>query len=198
MDDINKALDAIREFKETYNRYCQDGTARPISTHYMLYAAEQCTNLRIELKTVPVAGVHIKSRLQRFAEHADIVYPDKLNDCWARMAIAKEIVHLLCDTESSFVSTADDAIDLVANLIRPIPPVASMPLPLKSEHMAVHLALEILFPVSERGYYVDQVGKNLLGAYDVAVMYKIPQRFVELVLDPEMHELYLKLVKAEN
>lgn len=194
MFDFNRAIAAIKEIRGEYPQLAINGDERPIDLHFLLMAAENYTGLSIRTITVPVAGKQIRSQLRRFGNRADIIYSDKQNFCWTRYSVTKEISHLLFDVDGCFVGSVEQSNALIEKLIFPdkIKP-GEVGDDYYSEKFTEYCALELLFPIEERGYYIDQLAKGETGHYQIANQYKVPQRLVEIILTPNTHKALLSL-----
>lgn len=118
------------------------------------------------------------SMLKRYDDSAKITYSSDLNTCWKRMAICKEIAHLLIDCKPCHRTT--DGVALIQELITNAP-VMQPESPLESEWMGVVAAIEILLPWELRGELslMKSAGKT---DYEIAEYCRVPEKYVNVIL----------------
>jgi Zn-dependent peptidase ImmA (M78 family) len=116
--------------------------------------------------------------LLRYKNHADVLYSATLNVCNSRFVVAKELSHLLLDTENKHFTK--DPIALVQGLVTQV-------LNLKPEHdlvsenVALYCAIEILLPWHLRPL-MNQMMNEGKSDFDIAVHFRAPENIVNLML----------------
>lgn len=202
IEELEKALKKTKVVYQNYLGILQPaGTRTQTSMHWIQESIEQYAEITINKKVVSWVPVQFKGRLDRYENHADIVLSDRLNPCWTRFVACKEMSHLVIDTldESidsfSAINTADKAKVAISQLIRlqsgAGADLEELGAPAKSEIIAIHCAIELLFPVTERKALLnaghDKDSNSVL--FSIANKYKIPKHYVERALSDGYMEL---------
>lgn len=111
--------------------------------------------------------------LLRYKTRALIHYSDKLNGCWSRFVICKELAHLLADTPAQF---AADPIDQLQQAQQSSFPLRSRHDTLNSEEYAFVLAAEYMLSWPHRPRLADATRPS---NYKVALRFRMPEKIVE-------------------
>lgn len=145
-----------------------------------------------EWETVPAPYSSEGKRMAR------IYYSDKLNDCWKRYICAKELIHLL-DGKFVAVDNPKKLSDLMIGMSTDLGPwlqtmaqghpddnPVRVPIsaPCLVDYAAEWLAIPVLVPPTAQKKIVDQYSSNKMTAYDVAYLFRIPQKFVPFITSP--------------
>lgn len=117
------------------------------------------------------------SALFRFKDRAEIHYSAHSNLCWRRMAVCKEAIHLLMDTEQKHFTT--NVPSLVEQLI--LGTIYSPDSLLDSEWMGEVAAIEVLLPWKLREVLKD-MHKAGESDFQIAVQFRVPIKYVTAML----------------
>ncbi len=145
---------------------------------------------RIHLYETDYASKFVLGMIQRRTEMtgmysgdqdvAHIYFQKRLNTCWRRFVVCKEMYHCMIDrTEDSRVASLGFLHRLMEALSEDTSAVLGVFKPLKSEEAAEILALETLAPVEYRLQLVDDYRSGAISANEVAEIFKIPEDFVD-------------------
>ncbi len=123
--------------------------------------------------------------LLRYKTYARVVYPATENPCWRRFVMAKEMAHLIIDTDSQ--QYTQDPIRLIQELINRAPIQFERSHQLESEQIAVYVAYELLIPWKFNAECLQKLadGESMI---NIAKWLRIPQKAVEFVLSPPYQE----------
>lgn len=125
---------------------------------------------------------------------ASIRIDHEQNTCWARFVCCKEMMHIF-DGPDEVVDTKAKFIKLLQE-IEAKPPERSKAL--GSEYKAEWMALLILCPKPERDRYKDLFEQGQVSAYEVALHFRIPERFVMPLLGEFYDISYDALIRSEE
>ncbi|QFR34721.1 hypothetical protein [Ancylobacter sp. TS-1] len=109
----------------------------------------------------------------RYDSRVKIRIADRLNTCWTRLVICKEIMHLFCSNSEEHYST--DPIEQLKKALDRNEPSA-LDHELHDEDFALFAAMEYLYPWHLRIKLADMNGYDYLA---VATKFRIPQIVVE-------------------
>lgn len=109
-------------------------------------AVEETANVQVVIAKPYTEMVHLDSMLVRYRDRAVITPAGRLNRCWKRFAICKELAHVLRDKPSHYTKNVADTI-IAAHRPRALPAVEE---PLDSETFAKYLAYELMIPFQFR------------------------------------------------
>ncbi|SDT85695.1 protein of unknown function [Verrucomicrobium sp. GAS474] len=120
--------------------------------------------------------------LLRYKDRARVIYPGINNGCWRRFIMAKELAHLIIDTDPSRFTT--DPIRLVQELINKAPLQVDGSQPFESERYAIYVAYELMIPWQFNAECLARLaaGQTTL---DLAKWLRVPQKAVEFVLSSD-------------
>lgn len=147
---------------------------------------EKQTGQTICIMCLPWSGDMFVSRLDRYQSKSNIWYSDKLNSCWSRFYIAKELVHVLCGNESNFTK---DPIIHIESLING----GTLALEIDQddfmiESQAYRVAIALLLPeyLSEELYALSKTKTNR----EIAGEFKVPEKLIEFRLSKAGRKLF--------
>jgi Zn-dependent peptidase ImmA (M78 family) len=126
---------------------------------------------------------YLRGALFRYETFADIIYAESQNQCWRRLSVAKELAHLLIDSDTKHFTK--DPVALVQELITDVP-LAKLDTPFGSEKLAALIAVELLLPWKLRLQIYemrDQGMKHL----EIAGVAKVPEQLITLALNDSYH-----------
>lgn len=140
------------------------------------------SGLNIEVFKLDYQQRFINGRLQRYIDNRVLVcVSDKLNTCWSRYVVTKELTHLIIDKNNeSFTTNVDMLVNWIIDGLN-----VTIDKPIESEHVAAHLAAEILIPYSSSQ---ELLKNSAISTYDIALRYSVPKKIVELFRIPEYIE----------
>lgn len=144
---------------------------------------------------------------------AQITVNGKLNDCWSRFTICKEILQLYIDTKcciqnypsSDIVQQINDLVEaqnrLVGTHINGASYFNEQEITEKavSEFTAIAMAIDIIFPFSQKNGILSQIESlivaNEITLYDIAFILKMPE-FVVTTYYKSFHNTSLQMIQA--
>jgi Zn-dependent peptidase ImmA (M78 family) len=109
---------------------------------------------------------------------AEIVLALEQNTCWTRFSYAKELSHLLLDTQSDFTQDPIKLVESLVNgagLFHPEKDVAS-------EHITLYCATELLVPWFRRAE-LRQMAASGSSELALAQKCKVPQKVVSFIMN---------------
>lgn len=116
---------------------------------------------------------------------AHIYFQKRLNLCWRRFVVCKEMYHCMLDrTKDERTSTLIELGRLIELLGHDTTSVSGTFKPFETERAAEHMALETLFPVEYRLKLVDDYSSHKISAFDVANMFGIPEFYIPYSFQP--------------
>lgn len=116
--------------------------------------------------------------LLRYDGAAEIRVSNRLNRCWTRFSVAKELCHLLVDDLIEY-RTADPvelAMDLISGRRTTMPGI--------SETRAEYGAIELLLPWHTRPEIAKMVSDGA-STYQIAYRYRVPEKYVSVLTDSD-------------
>ncbi|MFN3711818.1 MAG: hypothetical protein ACK4S8_14820 [Alishewanella aestuarii] len=155
----------------------------------------------IRLYEVDHPAQHIIAQVQKFTETtamygsnevAHIYFASNQNLCWRRFAVCKEMYHCMIDRlPHQRVATLKDLQHLMNLLAVNTTSITGTFPPYTNEQVAEIYALETLFPVEFRLAHEDDYTQGTLSSHDLAMMYRVPESYVQLAFSP----VYFETVK---
>lgn len=131
------------------------------------------------------ADVHIP--LHR--DDADPLRIRGITTCQQRFVALKEAVHLLSDSEGDYIAKSGSMVgDLICDNSGGFDALASNDPASRSEGLAKILALELLFPMSQREAFRAEIQAGRMTYYDVARTFMVPEKEVMWALRTGEHE----------
>lgn len=185
--DILEALRKAKTIQDQYKSYCVGSGGFPINLEYLIDVVEAYTELKIKVLSVGYEPVSIHARLCRFPKRAEIHVASKLNTCYERYAVTKELSQLIIDTPDSFTQ---DFKGLVTGLVfetTPLPGIVRSNA-LQSENISHVVACEILLPCNMRNGYIDKVNSGETSYYKIALQHRMPEAIVTQILFPPVND----------
>lgn len=194
--DLEAAIAKANEINDVYNSQYSAGGNPEKSVDFLLEICSRYLGKTFEIQEVEVhfEGSAVYSMCVMSANHVEIVIAKGLNHCWKRYTVCKELFHVLIDTEDC------RNLDLAA-----LTEAVSFTFPndeahatksVSAEFLAEVAAMEFLFPYASRERHYDSAHANAnangggLNFKDIAVMHRIPQRYVDQYLtDQLLHKL---------
>lgn len=201
--DIKRCIALTHEIRE---HYClQAITGYPLSVDWFLKVIGEYTQFTIHLmraaKDYTWSSSNIRGQLHRYddkkeayiylaREKTGVNDKNGINFCESRLIAVKEACHLLIDTEETYTVNNEA---FLRDLLR----IASgtgieeghvISEDVQSEFLAIYCALELLFPFGERDSWVNRIKSEECSYLDIALYYKIPERYVYGVLQGEIHQ----------
>lgn len=196
--DVEGAFKKIKIVYSEYERLALGKFGTQTSAYWLQQAVQNYSACTIAIKLVDWHSVQIKGRIDRYRNpengqfHADIFIASKLNYCWRRFVGVKEMCHLIIDTYDASVdySCAGDP-QTLNNMIGELISVnldASTKYSEQyvSEMLAIHCAIEIMFPISHRIAAAKKIAENdpNTNIMSLANEYRMPKHYVEMSLRP--------------
>lgn len=115
--------------------------------------------------------------------YARVQYSGDLNYCWSRFAILKEMYHCILDKSvGNRVTDIAGLMKLGQMLVSEAYASLEDFAPFKTEELAEILAMETLFPMELRCFYKDAYDKGQISNLQLALRYRIPERYVRLAM----------------
>jgi hypothetical protein len=129
-------------------------------------------------------------------DYARIQYSENLNFCWERFAICKEMYHCMIDNDQSTrITNSADLLKLVEYLVSgQVSAIEEFPAH-ASEDIAEILAIETLFPLELRKVHRSAYEKNEITDLQLALRYRLPEKFVRTAMYPSYYAQIEKLRK---
>ncbi len=173
----------LAEYKDTHS---------PFETQIEIFK-ENClqtlvskhTDKEIEIECLSWSGSMFASRMDNKGDTAQIWYSDRLNTCWSRFNIAKELTHILCGNDDNYTK---DVTMLISSLINDIA--------LNTDHddcmlewQAYFGAIELLIPT----YYYDYLYKLERENYtsrEIAEKLSIPESVINFRLQSKIKGIF--------
>lgn len=140
---------------------------------------------------LPWAGDMLCATVRRYEDKGVILYSKSLNACWARYAICKELMHLLCGDEKNFCK---DPVTLVSGLVNGLPPGLSDEIDV--EVLCLHGAIEMLIPPSKYDRLYEMRDVQDMDDFTIASRFKVPEKVINWRLMMSNRER-LDLLKSE-
>jgi len=119
----------------------------------------------------------VSGLLQRYSDHARIIYSGHLNTCWGRFVLCKELAHLLVDTGDHQFTR--DPVSLVQQIITKIP-LGGIDNDVHSENLAAIAATEMLLPWKFRKQMVEDFS-NGKSDMEIAKQFSVPELIVSMM-----------------
>lgn len=113
-------------------------------------------------------GMLVRGRVK-----SKIYVSSKLNNCWTRFVVAKELCHLIIDN-SEGKSYTTDLIELASNLITRNVQIDSHAL--NSEPLAMIMACELMMPYSQN----DTLASSS-NSYHIAMSFGMPEKMIDMM-----------------
>jgi hypothetical protein len=184
-----RVVDIVLLVKEVHDRL------EPLSAPLLVSRIKNdlAANLKykIDLLRVNWDGVHVLGTVRKYEtdgrKHARIVVSEKLNTCWARFVGCKEMAHLLIDRPGDETT---DPIRLISSFMGGVV-AEKIDADISSEHWAYLAAIELLMPWRLRGTIQEMIASGK-SSYDVALLFRVPERIVELWRSPWYQDLFGK------
>lgn len=132
-------------------------------------------------------GTQFDGILLRRGPAAYIYYSNKLNRCWKRFVICKELCQMLVDERlKSYTTDIEQHVDGMVNW------AVEANLPIATDRLCMYGALEMLLPWSRRDEIqaMKQAGQS---HFDIADRFKIPERVVDRFFNPAYIDLSTKV-----
>lgn len=124
---------------------------------------------------------------------AHIYFQQRLNYCWRRFVVCKEMYHCMLDrTDDERANTVEELNRLVELLEQDTSSVSGRFPPYDTERQAELFALETLIPVEYRLQMKDAFNNGKITTKEVANKFRIPEAFVPFSFQPS----YLQAVTA--
>jgi hypothetical protein len=118
-------------------------------------------------------------------EIAHIYFQKRLNLCWRRFVVCKEMYHCMLDrTEDERTSSVNELGRLIELLGHDTTSVSGTFKPYETERAAEHMALETLFPVEYRLKLVDDYRSGKISEDRIAAIFSIPKFYVPYSFQP--------------
>ena len=118
-------------------------------------------------------------------DYARVQYSSGLNYCWRRMAICKEMYQCILDVPTGNRITNVDQLLTLSELFVSAQYAAMKDFPpMHTEQLAEVAAVETLFPLELRLHYVADYDAGLLSDYQLALRFRIPERYIRLGMMP--------------
>jgi hypothetical protein len=169
-----------------------------ISVEQMKDVIEAQTGWVIEKKRVLFDAVHLRGRIERYrderGQRAVIHIRDDQDEYWKRYVFAKELMHLVVDTEIDLSPYGDKRIEeLISYGYFGDPSVDGLPGdPTQSEVIAEIVALEVLYPMHLRSGDLAMRANRETDIDSIARKYGIPRTKAGLALNTR----YLDQIKS--
>lgn len=180
-----EVLLAARSVSTDYqNRYNHDYPVKIFENGIQSIVEEQ-TDQKISIQCLDWPGDMFYARLDRYDLVSKIWYSEKLNSCWSRFFIAKELVHVLCGDTKNFTKKP---LNLIDSIIDDIPLTEEME-DCMIEYQAFYGAIELLLP--EHLYdKLYELSKNNKTNREIAKEFRIPEKIIELRLSEERRNAF--------
>lgn len=151
----------------------------------------QRTALKINTACLRWPGYMFRAQLKRYGDRAEIIYSHELNACWSRFAISKEAFHLVLGDVKNFSS---DPVALVNGLLNQIPQfkIDDDIEEIAAEYLAITGAIELLLP-KEFSPIMDRLIDSGKSHYEIATIFRVPEKIVSLRLSPSIKAMAQKL-----
>jgi Zn-dependent peptidase ImmA (M78 family) len=151
-----------------------------ISVEQMKDVVEAQSGWIIEKKRVPFAASHLRGRIERYIngsnKRAIIHIRDDQDEYWKRYVFAKELMHLVVDSEIDLSPYGDKRIEeLISYGYFGDPSIEGLACdPTQSEVIAEIVALEVLYPLHLRSEDLEKRSKRETDINSIARKYGIP------------------------
>lgn len=132
------------------------------------------------VRSTAIIEAYIKRYDNSKPEKVEIVFSSRLNQCWSRFLICKEISHLLLGHKGNYTCNRDQIEGLITQLLLPDPPVLAADEALLVEHTAFCSAIELLIP-SERRYELYAFIDSAMDRMEIAEFYRVPRVIVDFL-----------------
>ena len=180
------------------------GTSYPLRANDFIEMISQETGYAINVIEDRWGTYRIRGALHRYenvaeiyiACHKDVDVDDGITTCEQRFISLKEAAHILIDEDDSYMVDHKILVDgILFNHSGSIKMLASEPKDSRSEIYAKIVAMELLFPMSERDRCKEALDSGKRPAIDIAMEFKIPEKEVIRVLRDADHD-FLKSCHA--
>jgi Zn-dependent peptidase ImmA (M78 family) len=203
MDDIRAAIQAAREVIEHYksNNAGQPSHPMPVISPRVMDTDEAVPAYGIAQSVEDIVGlpIHIKrvsgelgdvlnGYMLRYEDKVTIAYASRLNLCWSRYVMCKELAHVFLGRTSNYTSTSERAIQLLTELFNDAPMVGAKDYMV--EIAAFYAATELLLPLefSPDIREMKELGRSNL---EIATSYRVPAKLIAFRYDlPEVAAMF--------
>jgi hypothetical protein len=131
-------------------------------------------------------------------DYAKVQYSSSLNFCWQRFVVLKEMYHCILDSDQgNRITNIADLLKLGEMLVSDVfASIGNFP-PVVTEHFAEIAAVETLFPIELRSIHKDDYDAGRLSDYELALRYRIPERYIRFAMLEGYYE-YAYGLRADN
>lgn len=186
------ALTVLQAYKirELYQQYSLNGHSDEVSIEDLKDVISDYTQTKITIKEVDWGSHRFRGMIQRFDGHATIYIAargnkgdeGKLTYCEQRFVIAKEMGHLVVDSDENYTL---HAASLVEELCNPVVAELDAKHQLQSEHFTKIFAIETLIPYHRRLPHLERIRMGEDTVFEVASHFRVPEKEVQTALSPE-------------
>lgn len=163
---------------------------RGVTDKINLYATDHTSSTILAMVQMDKGMTAMYGGVQNIAH---IYFQKRLNYCWRRFVVCKEMYHCMLDrTVDERVSSIENLNRLVELLGHDTTSVSGGFAPLKTEKQAELLALETLMPVEYRMKIQPEYSSGKIKAEGIAKAFRIPEAYVHFSMQPS----YLKNIVA--
>ncbi len=133
-------------------------------------------------------GVAMTGYMLRYTDRVVIGYSSKLNLCWSRFVMCKELAHVFLGKEDNYTSTSERAVQLLVELFNDTPLNQSSDFLVENE--AVFAATELLLP-KELVPEIREMKELKCSNLEIAHSFRVPTKIVAFRFDlPTIAEIF--------
>lgn len=201
--DLNSAIQASREVIELHKASCSGNISHPIPVlsprdmssdaavpaSGIVKTVSDMVGLPINISRISGAmGDALNGYMLRYEDRVEIAYSSKLNLCWSRFVMCKELAHVFLGNEGNYTSTSERAEQLLVELFNDTPMLRKPDYLVETS--AMYAATELLLP-KEFMKDVRDMKEQGLTNLEIAMSYRVPAKLVAFRYDiPEVAEIF--------
>lgn len=138
-------------------------------------------DINIEFIVLPIETEHVYGMIHRYAGGSAKIYlVESVPDRWKRLVGAKELCHVVIDTQDDFTTNGEDTLQRLVAL-RGVDLNAPENAGLRSEHVAEIVAWELLYPHELRAAEVVKCKGNPPALASLAARLQLPEQVLSFI-----------------
>lgn len=187
-EKVEACLKKVQEVREYIKMYSEIPMGPVLNLADLHGAIQNLCGMKIEIFEVHFSGEHLRGSTERFEDKTAKIYVrSDQSDEENRLAVTKELCHILLDCE---VDWSTDGVDTISGLLRESrlarvdgigDPNPSNPL--ASEVMAHVAALELLYPDEYRDGDIAKLAADEKTIQQIAIEHEVPGYAIEQALE---------------
>lgn len=179
---LESAFEKVKFVKEHKAMMCLDPDRIPVSISDLKWVIGEYTQVSIEMYVVQFGSNYVYGLEERYASSAKIYIRADQGNFMSRYTAAKELSHILVDSEDDWDPKGSSTIDKL--LLQLASPPGENDSSVQSENLAGYVAIELLYPYEHRRGDAESVEKGKLTLEYLSMHYEIPVNIVGIAIHP--------------